>query len=73
MVVCYAAHFYVTYSAILLKGCQFCNANGIKIQSNLTWAEIQVEKQIIEQQEPIFMFIGLLLIAIVFVVSMTMQ
>ena len=39
------------------------------MESNLTWAEIQVEKQIIEQQEPIFMFIGLLLIAIVFVVE----
>ena len=35
--------------------------------------QLQVEKQIIEQEEPIFMFIGVLLIAIVFVVSMTMQ
>ena len=71
MVATCAAHFYVTYSAILLKGCQYCSPEHQEY--NLTWAEIQVEKQIIEQEEPIFLFIGILLIAIVFVVSMTMQ
>ena len=54
---CCAAHSHVRYYYELLQ------------ESNLTWAEIQVEKEIIKEQEPIFLFIGLIFFAIVFVIS----
>ena len=53
----FVAQLYVNYYAKMLQ------------ESNLTWAEIQVEKTIIKQQEPIFLFIGFIVIAIVIVIS----
>ena len=35
--------------------------------SNLTWAEIQVEKQAIEDQEPICLAVGLVIMGVLFV------
>ena len=53
----FVSQLYINYYAKMLQ------------ESNLTWAEIQVEKTIIKQQEPIFLFIGLIVIAIVIVIS----
>ena len=52
----YVAQLYVNNYAELLK------------ESNLTWADIQVEKQVIKQQEPIFWFVSLITIAIVILI-----
>ena len=38
-------------------------------ESNLTWVEIQFEKQAIEDQEPICLAVGLVLMGVLFVIA----